>query len=146
MLQLKSLVLQGCLALAIVFASFALAEEPDFNKRYSFRKATELAQASEREVMLFFWNVYCAACEKLKAEAFSDEAIRAKLSQDFVVAWVDTLNSANKDILKHYQVRGTPTVIFAKPDDGYPVEIVRTHSSSKEIFANVLDEAITILD
>ena len=132
----------------LLMSGVAFAGEPDINKRYSFSKALELSKEHNRPIMIFIWSVYCNECEKLKAEIFSDATLKSKLSENIVVAWIDILSKNNNEILKHYQARATPTVIFTDvaSDGDYPQEFIRTHSSRKDVFTDVLDETLALIE
>ena len=116
----------------LILATCSFAEEPRLNKRYNYNQALELAQNNERPMLLFFWNVYCSACTKLKSEVLSQADIHNLLEKRFLLAWIDTLNPAHKALLKHYQVRGTPNLIFTNiAYEGYPVGLARSYGATK---------------
>lgn len=126
----------------IVFSlSMGFTQEPGFAKRHSYKQALELSDLYDRPIMLFFWNVYCDACERLKADVLSDDEVLSTLDNGFVVAWVDTLNPANSEVLKQYKIRGTPTLIFASEQQEYsgPKELLRNHGAPKEVLLSLLE-------
>ena len=128
-----------CLTLTLLLSTQAYAQEPSFSARHSYKEALNLAEQLERPVMLFFWNVYCDACEKLNQTVLSSDAVLTRLDEQFIVAWVDTLNPHNHKILDRYKVRGTPTLIFL---DSSLTELGRTYGMPKETFLAFLDEMV----
>lgn len=129
------------LIIVMLSVSLGLAQEPSFAKRHTYKQALELSNLHNRPMMLFFWNVYCDACERLKAEVLSDTEVLNTLDKSFVVAWVDTLNPANSDTLKHYKIRGTPTLIFTSPSraNNESEELLRNHGAPKEVLLSLLE-------
>ena len=128
-----------CLTMTLLLSTQAYAQEPSFSARHSYKEALRLAEQLERPVMLFFWNIYCDACEELNQTVLSSEAVLTKLDEQFVVAWVDTLNLHNHKILDRYKVRGTPTLIFLGSS---LEELGRSYGMPKEAFLPFLDELI----
>jgi thioredoxin-related protein len=141
------------IGLCSLLLTLSFAKEATFISRLSYKQALELAQKEQKPLMLFFWSVYCEACEHLKTDVLSQATNLSLLDNNFVVAWIDSLNPTNKDLLKHYKVRGTPTLVFVAapmPEtplalaDGYLREIKRSYGATPEQFVELLTEVITL--
>ena len=77
----------------------------------------DAAAANDRPVMIDFTADWCAPCQELERETFSDEEV-VELSERFELLQVDgTSPSAILDELKvRFNVQGFPTVLFLRPD------------------------------
>ena len=85
--------------------------------------ATERAAAENKPMLLYFGRYGCTTCRKMHAEVFTDDGVRGKYTDAFVLAYVDTesgnrIRLANGEITTEMQfaarsrIVGTPTFVF----------------------------------
>lgn len=76
-------------------------------------EALVAAQKENKPVMIDFFAEWCAACHELEEKTFSTEEFK-ELSRDFRLLKFDATedNEQISEVLKKYQVKGLPTVLF----------------------------------
>lgn len=86
------------------------------------------ARAGERLVFYFFTADWCAPCDVLKNDVFSESAIAELIHEGYVPIEVldrtreDGVNTTDVDrVLIRFLVSAFPTLVIARPDRGYAV-------------------------
>ncbi|WP_310441301.1 protein-disulfide reductase DsbD [Sulfurimonas sp.] len=90
------------------------SSHPEFKKVTSIKELDEvLALNKGKKIMLDFSAEWCAVCKELDKKTFSDEAVKAKMSE-FVLIQADITqnNQEQKELSKKYGVFGPPVLIF----------------------------------
>ena len=88
--------------------AFRIVKGPD-----GLRDAVAEASAAGRPLMLDFYADWCVSCKEMEAFTFTDEAVRAALSDALVVqADVTANDAADKALLKQFGLFGPPGIVF----------------------------------
>jgi thiol:disulfide interchange protein DsbD len=78
-----------------------------------------LAEATEsgKPVIIDFYADWCSSCRRLDRLTFHDHSVIEAAAKDFIAIRVDLTHtdSAKQGVLRHYDVRGVPTIVFLKP-------------------------------
>ena len=85
--------------------------------------AAEQAVAENKPMLLYFGRYGCSTCRKMHAEVFTDNGLKGKYTDAFVLAYVDTesgnrIRLANGETTTEMQfaarsrIFGTPTFVF----------------------------------
>jgi thiol:disulfide interchange protein DsbD len=75
----------------------------------------EKAQGLKKPVIIDFYADWCAPCRELDDVTFHDPEIVKQASHDFIMIKVDLTrkgNSTHASILRRYEIKGVPTVVF----------------------------------
>lgn len=71
--------------------------------------------APGRPILYKFATAWCPYCARLDETVFSDPRVIA-LAREFSTVYVDGDRSASDALIKKYEVKGYPTIIFTRPD------------------------------
>lgn len=95
-------------------SSVERSSHPKFQKVSSVEELDELlAKNKGKNIMLDFSAEWCAVCKELDKKTFSNEAVKAKMSE-FVLIQADLTQNGQKqkDLSKKYGVFGPPVIMF----------------------------------
>ena len=86
---------------------------PQLDWVYDEAEGFEIAQQEDKLVMLDFYASWCAACNELDHQTYSDPAVAARLD-DYVNVKLDFTRTSEttKALTEKYQIPGLPVVIF----------------------------------
>lgn len=90
---------------------------PQLNWVYDEAEGFEIAKRENKLVMLDFYASWCAACNELDHQTYSDPAVAARLD-DYVNVKLDFTRTSEttKALTEKYQIPGLPVVIFLDAD------------------------------
>jgi thiol:disulfide interchange protein DsbD len=112
---LRTAVAIGSLIIAAVLIGSWLMRGPGVAwQPYSERLLAE-AQRLKKPVILDFYADWCAPCRELDEITFHNPEIVKQAKKDFITIKVDLTrrgNPVNEDLLRQYNVKGVPTVVF----------------------------------
>jgi thiol:disulfide interchange protein len=77
----------------------------------SLEQALEIAESSNKLVLVDMSAIWCPNCRKLDQQVFSDEQVKTQLNQGFVYARVEYDSPEGKTFMQNYQVSGFPTLL-----------------------------------
>lgn len=97
---------------------------------YHFLSLTQAIQQSTREkkpMLLYFGRYGCTTCRKMHKEVFTDEALKKDLTDQFILAYVDTESgkrirmpngerTTEMQFAARNRILGTPTFIYFSAD------------------------------
>lgn len=90
------------------------SSHPKFQKVTTIKELDELLSANRgKKILLDFSAQWCAVCKELDEKTFSNEAVKAKMSE-FVLIQADVTQNTQeqKELSKKYGVFGPPVIIF----------------------------------
>jgi thioredoxin-related protein len=90
-----------------------------------FTAARQIAESTQRPMLLAFGMTYCPPCNQMKREVLPSDEVREALA-DFVPVALDVYESP--EIATRYQVDGTPTYVVTTPEGE---ELARTSGYHK---------------
>ena len=77
--------------------------------------ARELANDYDKNMLLFFTGEWCSPCRIMKREVFADKEVMKAINSHVVPVMIDVDDPNAADLLKQYNVGGTPITIFTDP-------------------------------
>jgi len=119
----------SALLICLVTVTFqhVLATPPDQYNFLPLTQALKQVAVENKPMFLYFGRYGCNACRKMHKEVFSDSTLRQNMSEQFVLAYVDTesgnrIRLANGERTTEMQfasrsrILGTPTFIYFSAD------------------------------
>ena len=77
--------------------------------------ARELADDSGKNMLLFFTGEWCVPCRIMKREVFADQQVTKAINSQVVSIMIDIDDPSAEEIVKQYNIGGTPVTIFTDP-------------------------------
>ena len=77
--------------------------------------ARELASDSGKNMMLFFTGRWCSPCRIMKREVFADKEVMKAVNSQIIPVMIDVDDPNAQEVVKQYNVGGTPITIFTDP-------------------------------
>lgn len=74
--------------------------------------AQEIANDSDKEIMLFFTGKWCSPCRIMKREVFADKEVTKAINSQVVPVIIDVDDPKAAEIVKRYNAGMTPITIF----------------------------------
>ena len=119
----------------------AKVEDKESHRGYSVARLMEEIKASDKPVVVDFGKDSCTACAELEHITFPDDKVQEQL-KNFTFIKIDLTDNSDEDkeLLKHFELFGTPNIIFFGKDNKYMPEKSLTGFVTPEVFANHLKE------
>jgi len=78
--------------------------------------AQELANDSNKSILLFFTGKWCVPCRIMKQEVFADKEVMMAMHSQVVPVIINIDDPNAVDLIKQYNVGTTPITIFTDPE------------------------------
>jgi len=117
----------------------ASAEDKASHRGYSVARLMEEVKASDKPVVVDFGKDSCTACAELEHITFPHPKVQEQL-KNFTFIKIDLTDNSDddKELLKHFELFGTPNIIFFGKDNKYIAEKSLTGFVKPEVFAEHL--------
>ena len=121
----------------------ANTEDKESHRGYSVARLMEEVKASDKPVVVDFGKDSCTACAELEHITFPDPKVQEQL-KNFTFIKIDLTDNSDDDkaLLKHFELFGTPNIIFFGKDNKYMPEKSLTGFITPEVFAAHLKEIV----
>jgi len=115
-------------------------EDKESHRGYSVARLIEEVKASDKPVVVDFGKDSCTACAELEHITFPDSKVQKQLKR-FTFIKIDLTENSDddKELLKHFELFGTPNIIFFGKDNQYMSEKSLTGFIPPEEFAKHLE-------
>ncbi len=116
-------------------------EDKASHRGYSVARLMKEVKASDKPVVVDFGKDSCTACAELEHITFPDPKVQEQL-KNFTFIKIDLTENSDddKELLKHFELFGTPNIIFFGKDNKYMPEKSLTGFVKPEVFAAHLKE------
>ncbi|WP_373029717.1 thioredoxin family protein [Sulfurovum sp.] len=111
----------------------------EINWLESYTKASEIAKAENKPMLVFINRPDCGACNVMKEITFTDKSIYPYINEHFVPV---SLNIDKNDAPKSLQAEMTPTFHFVKYD-GTKIRETLVGGKTGKFYLNILKEAVS---
>lgn len=111
----------------------------EINWLESYTKASEIAKAENKPMLIFINRPDCGACNVMKEITFTDKSIYPYINEHFVPV---SLNIDKNDAPKSLQAEMTPTFHFVKYD-GTKIRETLVGGKTGKFYLNILKEAVS---
>ena len=124
-------------------AATASTEDKASHRGYSVARLMEEVKASDKPVVVDFGKDSCTACTELEMITFPDPKVQEQL-KNFTFIKIDLTDNSDDDkkLLKHFELFGTPNIIFFGKDNKYIAEKSLTGFIKPEVFAEHLKSIV----
>jgi thiol:disulfide interchange protein DsbD len=115
---LKAFVGMVCLVAATIWAMTWIMRGPGVQWHDYSEEIIQQAAAQGKPVIIDFYADWCAPCREFEELTFHDSEVVAKAKNKFLMIKVDVTTGGNplhQKLLKRYDVKGVPTIIFLDP-------------------------------
>jgi len=110
----------------------------EINWHESYVKASEIAKAEDKPMLIFINRPDCGACQAMKDITFKDETIYPYINEHFVPV---SLDIDKNDAPETLQSEVTPTFHFVKYD-GTKIRETLFGGKTGKFYLNILKEAV----
>tara|TARA_R110002049_G_scaffold297504_2_gene486466 strand:+ start:187 stop:663 length:477 start_codon:yes stop_codon:yes gene_type:complete len=66
----------------------------------------------DKNTILFFTAEWCVPCKIMKREVFADKEVERVVNSQFTPVMIDIDNPNTKELVNHYKIGATPTIII----------------------------------
>lgn len=80
--------------------------------QYNVTEAKEIAQDSNKNMVLFFTGTWCVPCKIMKREVFADSEVIEAMNASVIPVMIDIDDPNVQDLVKLYNIGGTPITLF----------------------------------
>ncbi|MCP3928125.1 MAG: thioredoxin fold domain-containing protein [Bacteroidetes bacterium] len=77
--------------------------------------AREIANDSDKNILLFFTGKWCVPCRIMKREVFADKEVMKVVNAQVVPVMINIDDPNAEELVKHYKIGATPITIFTDP-------------------------------
>ena len=115
---LKAFVGIVCLVAASIWAMTWVMRGPGVQWNDYSEEILKQAAAQGKPVIIDFYADWCAPCREFEELTFHDSEVVAQAKDEFIMIKVDVTtggNTLHEKLLKRYDVKGVPTIIFLDP-------------------------------
>jgi thioredoxin:protein disulfide reductase len=141
---LKAGVGVACLVLAAFLVTSWAIQGPGVTWKPYSEKILQEAQRVGKPVIIDFYATWCAPCRELEEITFHDDSVVKQVESDFLMVKVDVTKGGNplhERLLKEYDVRGVPTIVFLAPNGQERRELRLVDYLPPEQFLGLIAEA-----
>ena len=116
---IRTAVGSGGLVIATIIIGTWILQGPAVSWRPYSNELMESARRDHVPVIMDFYADWCTPCVELDKKTFHDPGVAARSRDEFIMVKIDLTKGGNPDqerLLKEYEIKGVPTVVFVGSD------------------------------
>ena len=132
----------------MLLPQLVLAEAPAGYPFQSFDKAMKQASAEAKLLFVYFGRYGCGYCDKTNKEAFSDQVVKQRYSDNYILAYVDSESGkrmrlpsgeriTERELGIRYKAYVTPVFSFMAPDGSVVFQLIGVQSKDDLLNADI---------
>ena len=104
------------LVVSLAYASYSFyVPSNDLAWANNMVSAQEIANHSDKNVLVFFTGKWCVPCRIMKREVFADKKVMKAIKAQVIPVMINIDDPNAEELVKHYKIGGTPVTIFTDP-------------------------------